>query len=156
MSESGTGPQIWVDADACPGPIKEILFRAAQRTGIALTLVANHSMRIPAAKHIRMLRVASGFDKADDEITARAQAGDLVISADIPLAAELIGLGVAVVSPRGEAFTADTIKAKLTMRDFMETMRASGVEMHGGPAALNQNDRKQFAAQLDRWLQQRR
>lgn len=147
--------KIWVDADACPGVIKDILFRAAQRTGLELTLVANHPLRTPPAPNIRAIQVASGFDVADSEIVQRAEAGDLVITADIPLAAEIIEAGALALSPRGELFTADTIKAKLTMRDFMETMRASGVET-GGPAALNQADRQKFANQLDRILARRR
>jgi uncharacterized protein YaiI (UPF0178 family) len=145
---------IWVDADACPGVIKDILFRAAQRTGIELTLVANHPLRTPPSPNIRSIQVASGFDVADNEIVQRLVAGDLVITADIPLAAEVIEAGGHALSPRGELYTADTIKATLTMRDFMETMRASGVDT-GGPPALNQADRQKFANQLDRFLAQR-
>ncbi|MDX1455430.1 MAG: YaiI/YqxD family protein [Gammaproteobacteria bacterium] len=145
---------IWVDADACPGVIKDILFRAAERTGIAVTLVANHAMRVPPLKQVRLLQVPAGFDVADNEIVQRVASGDLVITADIPLAAELIEKGCAVVTPRGERYTEDTIRARLAMRDFMETLRASG-EQTGGPPALDQRDRKAFADQLDRWLASR-
>lgn len=143
--------QIWVDADACPGVIKDILFRAAERTGIQVTLVANHAMRIPALKQVKLLTVSSGFDVADNEIVQRCTADDLVITSDIPLASEIIEKGAAVITPRGERYTKDTIKARLNMRDFMETLRSSGVQT-GGPPALNQQDRKAFADQLDRWL----
>lgn len=143
--------QIWVDADACPGAIKEILFRAAERTGIPLTLVANHHMRVPKAQHIRMLQVAGGFDVADDEIAGRVESGDLVITSDIPLAAQIIDKGGLVLTPRGERYTTENIKARLTMRDFMDTMRSSGVNT-GGPPALDNRDRKAFADQLDRLL----
>lgn len=141
--------KIWVDADACPAPIKEILFRAAERTGIELTLVANHAMHVP--RHATLLQVPQGFDVADHEITARLAPGDLVITADIPLAAEVIEKGGQALNPRGELYTSDTIRARLSMRDFMETMRASGVAT-GGPAALSQGDRKNFANCLDRLL----
>ncbi len=142
---------IWVDADACPGVIKEILFRAAERTGIPVTLIANHAMRIPASRHIKFLQVKSGFDIADNEIASRVKRGDLVITADIPLAAEVIEKGAQALSPRGELYSADNIKARLGMRDFMETLRASGIDT-GGPAALNQGDRKAFADRLDTLL----
>lgn len=145
--------KIWVDADACPGVIKDILFRAAERTGIALTLVANHHMRIPKLAHIRMLQVPGGFDVADDEIVGRIEAGDLVITSDIPLAAEVIDKGGLVLTPRGERYTTENIKARLTMRDFMDTMRSSGVNT-GGPPALDNRDRKAFADQLDRLIAQ--
>lgn len=141
--------KIWVDADACPNPIKEILFRAAERTGVALTLVANHEIRIRPSRHISFLRVKSGFDVADNEIVKRLAAGDLVITSDIPLAAEIIAHRGQALSPRGELFTSDNIKARLTMRDLMETLRASGVES-GGQAPLNHGDRKAFADQLDK------
>lgn len=147
---------IWVDADACPVAIKEVLFRAAQRLQRPVTLVANHAMKVPPSRHVRLLRVSSGFDVADNEILQRAVAGDLVITSDIPLAAELLAKGAEALSPRGERFSRDTIKAKLTMRDFMETMRSSGVEMHGGPPPLSQADRKAFADQLDRWIARNR
>lgn len=143
--------KIWVDADACPAPIKEILFRAAERTGIELTLVANHAMRVP--RHAKLLQVAQGFDVADREISTRLAPGDLVVTADIPLAADVIEKGGQALNPRGELYTSDTIRARLSMRDFMETLRASGVAT-GGPAALNQNDRKNFANRLDQLLNQ--
>jgi len=142
---------IWVDADACPGAIKEILFRAAQRTGIQLTLVANHAMRVPPNPNIRMLQVSSGFDVADDEIVKLAQPGDLVITSDIPLAAEVIEKGAHVLSSRGERFTTDNIKPRLNMRDFMDTMRSSSMQS-GGPPPLGPQDKQQFANQLDRLL----
>lgn len=143
--------KIWVGADACPIAIKEILFRAAERTGTPLTLVANHEIRVKASRHISFLRVAQGFDAADNEIVRRLAAGDLVITGDIPLAAEIIENQGHALSPRGERFTRDNIKARLTMRDLMESLRASGVDS-GGQAPLNQADRKAFADQLDRIL----
>jgi len=143
--------KIWVDADACPVVIREILFRAAQRTGVTVILVANRPVQVPPSPHITTLQVAPGFDVADNEIVRRLEAGDLVISADIPLAAEVIDKGGHVLSPRGEAYTADNIRARLTMRDFMDTLRASGIHS-GGPPALSQADRKAFADHLDRFL----
>jgi hypothetical protein len=145
--------KIWVDADACPVVIKDILFKAAQRTGVLTTLVANQSIRIPPSEHIKMLVVPPGFDVADNEIVKLASADDLVITADIPLAAEVIEKGALALSPRGELFTASDIKAKLIMRDFMDTMRASG-EHTGGQAPFSQRERQAFANQLDRWLAQ--
>jgi uncharacterized protein YaiI (UPF0178 family) len=146
---------IWVDADACPRPVKEILFKAAERTGIELTLVANHAMAVPRLPNVRLLQVQGGFDVADQEITKRVAPGDLVITADIPLAADVIARGAQALNPRGELYSADTIRALLTMRDFMDTMRASGA-VTGGPPALTHADRKAFAGQLDRWLARRR
>ena len=143
--------QIWVDADACPKVVKEVLCRAATRTGIQLTFVANHYIPVPTAFNIKSIQVESGFDVADDEIVRRSEAGDLVISGDIPLAAELIEKKVQVLNPRGELYTEATIKARLNIRDFMDTMRASGIQT-GGPAALSQTDRREFANQLDRIL----
>lgn len=143
--------KIWVDADACPVVIKEILFRAARRTGLQLILVANHVMRIPADKNIRFIQVPGGFDVADNEIVRQIEAGDLVITADIPLAAEVIEKGGQALSPRGELYTPDTIKSRLSMRDFMETLRNSGVDT-GGPPKLNHSDRQAFANHLDRML----
>jgi len=143
--------QIWIDADACPGVIKEILFRAAQRTGVQLTLVANQLLRVPAAANISMIQVAQGFDVADNEIVKRAGAGDLVITSDIPLAAEVIDKGANVLSPRGEWYSTENIRARLNMRDFMDTLRSSGVDT-GGPPALNQADRQAFANHLDSFL----
>jgi len=142
---------IWVDADACPVVIKDILFRAAQRTGTDVTLVANQPLQVPPSRHIRAIQVASGFDVADDEIVKRVAAGDLVITSDIPLAAEAIEKGAQALSPRGELFTTENIRARLNMRDFLDTMRASGVDT-GGPPAMNQTDRQAFANHLDRLL----
>ena len=143
--------EIWVDADACPVAIKDILFRAATRTSVRLTLVANQPLQVPKSRHIRMLQVPSGFDVADNEIVKRCKVGDLVITSDIPLAAEVIGNGCCALSPRGELYSADNIGARLNMRDFMDTMRASGIDT-GGPAALSQSDRKLFAGHLDKLL----
>ena len=143
--------KIWVDADACPAVIKDILFRAAERTGVQLTLVANQPVNIPASRNIRFIQVASGFDIADNEIVNRLDAGDLVITADIPLAAEVIEKGGYALNPRGELYSADTIKAKLNMRDFMDTLRASGIQT-GGPPPISQGDRKSFANHLDKLL----
>lgn len=142
---------IWVDADACPVVIKDILFRAAERTGVQLTLVANQSMRIPPSRHIKTLQVRSGFDVADNEIVSRLSVGDLVITGDIPLAAEVIEKGGYALNPRGELYSAENIKARLNMRDFMDTLRASGIDT-GGPPALSQTDRKSFANHLDKLL----
>lgn len=142
---------IWVDADACPNVIKEILFRAAERTQIAVTLVANQYLRVPPSRFIRAMVVPKGFDVADNEIVRLCEPGDLVITADIPLAAEVLEKGAAALNPRGERYSDATIRERLTMRDFMETMRASGVQT-GGPNTLNQRDRQQFAAELDKWL----
>ena len=142
---------IWVDADACPKVIKEILFRAAERTAVQVTLVANRLLHTPSSQYISAIQVADGFDVADSEIVKRVEGGDLVITADIPLAAVVISKGGHALDPRGEMYSADTIQAKLTMRDFMETLRASGVET-GGPSALNQRDRQLFAKHLDHYL----
>lgn len=146
---------IWVDADACPVVIKEILFRAAERTGVEVTLVANQYLKIPALHNIKMLQVGSGFDVADNEIVRRCAVGDLVITADIPLAAEVLDKGADALNPRGERYSPDTIKAKLSMRDFMDTLRGSGIDT-GGPPPLGQGDRKAFANQLDKWLAQQK
>lgn len=144
--------KIWVDADACPVVVKEILFRAADRTGAHLTLVANQALSTPSSPNIRTLQVAKGFDVADDEIVKRLNAGDLVITSDIPLAAEVIEKGGHALSPRGELHSKENIGARLNMRDFLDTMRASGVEMSGGPAAFSQRDKQDFANNLDRFL----
>ena len=145
---------IWVDADACPVPIKEMLFKAAARTGMSLTLIANHSMRVPSGDNIRFILVPKGYDVADNRLTAEVTSGDLVVTSDIPLAAELIEKGAEVVNPRGDIYSVENIKARLTMRDFMETMRASGVQS-GGPAPLSAKDRQKFAGVLDRYCQSR-
>jgi hypothetical protein len=148
------GASIWIDADACPKVIKEILFRAAERTGVTVTLVANRPLAIPRIPSLHVLQVAAGFDVADKEIANRAAAGDLVITADIPLAAEIIAKGGEALNPRGERYSPDTIRGVLTMRDFMDTMRASG-NVGGGPPPLTQGDRNAFASHLDKWLAQR-
>jgi len=142
---------IWVDADACPNVIKEILFRAAERVQVQVTLVANQAIQAPRSKHIRSVQVVSGFDVADNYIAQQARAGDLVITADIPLASEVIEQGCLALNPRGELYTPENIRQRLNMRDFMETMRASGVDT-GGPPAFSQADRMAFANQLDRLL----
>jgi len=143
--------KIWVDADACPVVIKDILFRAAERTGVRLTLVANQPVSVPPSRLIQSIQVASGFDVADNEIVKRLGAGDLVITGDIPLAAEVIEKGGHALNPRGELYTTDNIRARLTMRDFMETLRSSGVDT-GGPPPLSQSDRQSFANHLDKFL----
>ena len=143
--------KIWVDADACPVVIKEILFRAAERTGVKVTLVANQPIRVPASRHIEFVQVSAGFDVADNEIVKRAGSGDLVITADIPLAAEVMENGVHALNPRGELYSTETIRQRLNMRDFMDTLRASGIHT-GGPPALTKSDRQSFANRLDQML----
>lgn len=142
---------IWVDADACPNVIKQILFRAAERTGISLCLLANQAIAIPALPNVSMLQVRQGFDIADNEIVARLLAGDLVITSDIPLAAEVIAKGGLALSPRGELFSGSTIKSKLVMRDFMDTLRSSGIHS-GGPAQMGEPEKRRFANALDAYL----
>ncbi|HEX4917986.1 MAG TPA: YaiI/YqxD family protein [Limnobacter sp.] len=144
-------PQIWVDADACPVAVKEMLYRAAERTGIEVTLVANQYMRTPPSRFVRLVQVPKGFDVADDEIVKRAQGGDWAVSNDIPLASQLIAKGVHVLTPRGERLSKENIEAMHTMRDFMDTLRASGIDT-GGPPAYSQADRKTFASELDKAL----
>lgn len=146
---------IWVDADACPKVIKEMLYRAADREKVQITFVANQRLTVPPSAFLRTLQVPAGFDVADNEIVRRAQLGDLVITADIPLAAEVMEKGAIALNPRGERYSEATIRERLTIRDFMDTMRASGVQT-GGPASLSQRDRQQFANELDKWLLQRR
>ncbi len=146
--------KIYVDADACPSVIRDILFRVAQRQQIKLYLIANRLINHPPSPFIQSVRVADGFDVADDEIVRRCEQGDLIISADIPLAAEAIEKGALVLSPRGELFTTENIRERLNMRDFMDTMRSSGIH-HGGPPPLAQRDRKAFADNLDRILARR-
>ncbi|GAA0332814.1 YaiI/YqxD family protein [Morganella psychrotolerans] len=146
---------IWVDADACPKVIKEILYRAADREKIEITFVANQRLVVPASPFLRTLQVPAGFDVADNEIVRRVQTDELVITADIPLAAEVLEKGGVALNPRGERYSNATIRERLTMRDFMDTMRASGVQT-GGPATMNQRDRQQFANELDKWLLQRK
>jgi uncharacterized protein len=146
--------RIWVDADACPKVIKEILFRAAKRAQVQVTLVANQSLRTPASRHIKSLQVSSGFDVADNEIVKNVASGDLVITADIPLAAQVVEKGAHALNPRGELYTPDNIKARLNLRDFMATLRDSGVNT-GGPPPLSLGDRQAFANHLDRLLAKR-
>jgi uncharacterized protein YaiI (UPF0178 family) len=143
--------QIWVDADACPGPIKEILFRASTRRDVMLTLVANHSLRVPASSRIRALQVESGFDVADRFIAEHLEPGDLVITGDIPLAADVVERGATALNPRGTLYTAENIREHLARRNFMEEMRSAG-ELSGGPAALGKADVQEFANALDRFL----
>ena len=144
--------EIWVDADACPVAIKEILFRSAERKKVHVTLVANQPMTTPRSKYIKSIQVSQGFDVADNEIVKRLNAGDLVITGDIPLADEVIEKGGLALNPRGELYTADNIKARLNMRDLMETLRSSGMDAGGGPPPLNNSDRQAFANHLDRLL----
>ncbi len=143
--------KIWVDADACPKVIRETIVRAAERTGVECTFVANHVVPIPKRDNLRSLQVPAGFDIADNEIVKRTEAGDLVITFDIPLADEVITKGAFALSSRGELYTKDTIKARLNIRDFMDTMRSSGIQT-GGPSALSQTERREFANHLDRFL----
>ena len=145
--------QIWVDADACPKAIKDILFRVAERTGITTTLVANQYLQTPSSRYIKFLQVKSGYDVADNEIVKRLSNGDLVITGDIRLAYEVIEKGGHAINPRGERYTQDTIKERLNMRDFMDTLRSSGIDT-GGPSALNSRDIQAFANQLDKFLAQ--
>lgn len=142
---------IWVDADACPGVVKDILFRAAERLKVTTTLVANQMLRVPPSPFIRAVQVPGGFDVADNEIVARVTAGDVVITADIPLAASALEKGAHVIDPRGERYTADNIRERLSLRSFMEDMRSSGVQT-GGPAPFSHADRQSFANALDRLL----
>lgn len=143
-----------MDADACPKVIKEILFRAAKRAQVQVTLVANQSLRTPASQHIKSVQVSSGFDVADNEIVKQVEAGDLVVTADIPLAAQVVEKGAHALNPRGELYTPDNVKARLNLRDFMATLRDSGVPT-GGPPPLSQSDRQAFANHLDRLLAKR-
>jgi len=143
--------KLWIDADACPNQVKEIMYKAANRKQIQLTLVANQYINIPKSPFIKMTQVESGFDVADDYIVEHVEPNDLVITSDIPLADELITKGAQVLTSRGEAFTKQNIKQKLNMRDFMETMRSSGIQS-GGPPPLNAQDIQQFANALDRYL----
>lgn len=144
---------IWVDADACPRVVREILFRAAERVGVGLTLVANQALEVPPSRLIQTIRVAPGFDVADAEIVRRLAPGDLVITADIPLAAEVLEHGAHALNPRGERYTTNTIRERLNMRDFMDTLRSSGVNT-GGPPPLGPRERQAFANALDRYLAQ--
>lgn len=146
--------KIWVDADACPVAVKEILYRAANRAQVPLTLIANRMLRVSPSPWIRALQVPGGFDVADQRIAEEAQAGDLIITADVPLAAQVIAKGAVVIDPRGELLNAGNIQERLTMRNFLDGLRSSGVET-GGPPALSSADRQSFANQLDRLLAKR-
>lgn len=146
---------IWVDADACPIVIKDMLFRVAERLKLPLTLVANRLLRVPPSPYIKAMQVPMGFDVADNLIVERAAAGDLVITADIPLAAALVDKGVMVLNPRGELYSAENMREKLSLRDFSEALRGTGVDI-SGPAAFSQGDRQAFARQLDRIMARRR
>lgn len=146
--------QIWVDADACPKVIKEVLYRAAERVGRPLLLVANQPLSVPPSPFIKAIRVQPGFDVADNYIVQHVQPGDLVITADIPLAAEVLNKSAAALNPRGEVYRHETIKQKLVMRDFMDELRGSGIQT-GGPPPLSQTERREFANALDRFLTQR-
>ena len=147
--------QIWVDADACPAVVKDILFRVADRVQLPVTLVANKLMRVPGSPFIRAVQVPSGADVADAEIVARVAPGDLVVTGDIPLAAQVLEKGAFALNPRGDFYTNDTIAQQLTMRAFMEELRGAGVDT-GGPAAFSQADRQNFANALDRHLARHR
>ncbi len=146
--------KIWIDADACPVVVKEVLFKAAVRAHVQITLIANQYIRTPPSRYIDFIQVPSGFDAADNEIIKRLNKADLVITSDIPLAAEVIEKGADALNPRGELYTTDNIRAILTMRDFMDTLRSSGINT-GGPSAISQNERQAFANQLDKWLVKR-
>ncbi|MGC1953925.1 MAG: YaiI/YqxD family protein [Gammaproteobacteria bacterium] len=143
--------RIWVDADACPSVIKDILFRAAERVGIETTLVANQPVRIPVSRYVKALQVAAGFDVADRHILQAVQQGDLVVTADIPLAADVVAKGGMALNPRGELYTTENIRERLAMRNLAEEIRATGT-MTGGPSALSKRDRQAFANHLDRLL----
>ena len=147
--------QVWVDADACPGPVKDILFRAAERAQVPVTLVANQWLRTPGSRFVRAMQVQGGFDAADDAIAERAGPGDLVVTQDIPLASRVLANGAQAINPRGERFTADNIAERLSVRNFMEDLRGAGVQT-GGPDAFHARDRQAFANQLDGWLARRR
>jgi len=143
--------KIWVDADACPIQAKEILFRAAERTQTLVTLVANQYIKVPPSPYIKMQQVPAGFDIADNEIVKQAESGDLVITSDIPLASEVIDNQAHALNPRGEMYTTSTIRQKLNMRDFMDTMRASGVQT-GGQSKYGDREKQAFANELDKFI----
>lgn len=147
--------RIWIDADACPNPVKDIVFRASRRLGVPVTLVANRPLKTPASRLVNAVQVSPGFDVADHYLLQHATAADLVITADIPLAAELVERGVPALNPRGELYTADNVRERLAVRDLMEQLRASGT-LGGGPAPYAERDKQAFANSLDRWLAKRR
>ena len=144
--------KMWVDADACPKPIKEILFRAAERVHLPLTLVANHFLKTPPSKYIRAIQVANGFDVADNKIVQLVEAGDLVVTQDIPLAAEVLKKGAIALNPRGQRYTESNIGERLAMRDIMDELRGTSMQLGGGPAAFSQRECNAFASQLDQIL----
>ena len=146
---------IWIDADACPRVIKEILYRASKRTGVRLTLVANQPLQVPPSRDIRTVQVGAGFDVADNYIVEQLAPGDLVVTADIPLASDAIDKGAFALNPRGELYTTENIRQRLNMRDFMDTLRSSGIDT-GGPSTFGQAERQAFANQLDRLLARRK
>jgi uncharacterized protein YaiI (UPF0178 family) len=148
-------PQIWVDADACPVVIKDMLFRAAERAQVEVTLVANQWLRTPPSRYVRAVQVPAGLDVADTEIVQRVRAGDLVVTQDIPLAALVVERDALAINPRGELYTRETIAQRLSMRNFMDELRGAGIDT-GGPAAFHSRDRQAFANQLDSWLARRR
>jgi uncharacterized protein YaiI (UPF0178 family) len=154
MGYNPSDMQIWVDADACPAVIREILFRAAERTGIQITLVANKPTRLPTAANLRFLQVPQGFDAADKRIVELMEQGDLVVTADVPLAAAAIEKGGIALNPRGEPYTKDNVRERLSVRNFLDELRSGGVNT-GGPPALSQRERQKFANQLDAWLAKR-
>ena len=142
---------VWVDADACPAPVKEILFRAAERLGIETVVVANHAVRVPRSRYVRTLQVAAGFDVADSRILAELGAGDLVITADVPLASQAVAAGATALNPRGTLYTADNVGDHLASRNLLNELRSAGM-VKGGPGALNRQDLQRFAAELDKFL----
>ncbi len=144
-------PQVWVDADACPNVIKQILFKAADRTKVTITFVANQYIKTPPSLYLKSVVVEKGFDIADNEIVARCNDCDLIITSDIPLASEVIDKGAVALNPRGELYTRSNIRSRLNMRDFMDTMRSSGVQT-GGPPPISQSEKQSFANELDKWL----
>lgn len=155
MASAESAPQIWVDADACPVVIRDILFRAAERARVSVTLVANQWIRTPASPLIRAIQVPHGLDVADSAIVERVRAGDLVVTQDIPLAALALEKGAVALNPRGDLYTRETIAERLSMRNFMDELRGAGLQT-GGPAPFHARDRQAFANQLDRWLARRR
>lgn len=146
--------RIWVDADACPNVIKDILFRAAQRAGVELTLVANQPVRVPASRFIKTIQVPAGFDVADERIADLLEQGDLVVTADVPLAAAVVEKGGRALNPRGELYTEENVRERLAMRNLMDELRSSGM-VTGGPAAITKSDRRNFGNRLDQLLASR-
>lgn len=147
--------KIWIDADACPGPVRDIVFRASRRLGVSVTLVANRPLQLPRSPLIAAVRVRPGLDEADHYLAREAESGDLVITADIPLAARLVARGIAALNPRGECYSAENIQERLAWRDFHEKLRSAGIAT-GGPAPYHSRDQQAFANALDRWLTQQR